>query len=149
MRPNQIIAVSLSHSPLSPERQRAVVAAVEASLLTPVGLRTLAPGEDGYRPEYRGGPRERDGAYHQGAVWPWLLGPFVRARLRAYGRTAANVSRCRAIVRGFASHLGEACLGQVSEIFEAEPPFRPAGAPAQAWSVAQLLELLLVDLAAE
>jgi glycogen debranching enzyme len=73
----------------------------------------------------------------------------VRARLRAYGRTAANVARCREIVRGFAPHLGEACLGHVSEIFEAEPPFRPAGAPAQAWSVAQLLELLLVDLAAE
>jgi predicted glycogen debranching enzyme len=149
MRPNQILAVSLSHCPLSQERQRAVVAAVEASLLTPVGLRTLAPDEEGYRPEYRGGPRERDGAYHQGAVWPWLLGPFVRARLRAYGRTAANVGGCRAIVRGFAPHLGEACLGHVSEIFEAEPPFRPAGAPAQAWSVAQLLELLLVDLAVE
>jgi predicted glycogen debranching enzyme len=148
LRPNQLLAVSLPHSPLAPPLRRAVVDAVEAALLTPVGLRTLAPGEPEYRPRYRGGPRERDGAYHQGAVWPWLLGPFVRAWLRVHGRTPANVARCRALLDGLEPHLEEACLGQVSEIFEAEPPFGPAGAPAQAWSVAQLLELLLVDLAA-
>jgi glycogen debranching enzyme len=147
LRPNGILAVSLSHAPLSRERRRAVVAAAEAKLLTPFGLRTLAPREDGYRPEYRGGPLERDGAYHQGAVWPWLLGPFARARLRAFGRTPENVARCRALVDGVARHLEDACLGQVSEILEAEPPFRPVGAPAQAWSVARALELLTSDLA--
>jgi predicted glycogen debranching enzyme len=149
LRPNQLLAVSLAHSPLAPARRRAVVDAVEAALLTPAGLRTLAPGDDGYRPWYRGGPLERDGAYHQGAVWPWLLGPFVRARLRAHGRTREDLARCRALLDGLARHLEDACLGQVSELFEAEPPFRPVGAPAQAWSVAQLLELLLVDLAEE
>jgi len=147
LRPNQLFAVSLAHPLLGRRRWRAVVDAVERSLLTPFGLRTLGPREPEYRPAYRGGPRERDGAYHQGAVWPWLLGPFVRARLAAYGRTPANIARCRALVRGVAGHLSDAGLGQVSEILEAEPPFRPAGAPAQAWSVATLLDALLTDLA--
>jgi glycogen debranching enzyme len=122
------------------------VSAVERALLTPWGLRTLAPGEPDYRPTYRGGPLERDGAYHQGTVWPWLLGPFVRARLAAFGRTPENLAQCRSIVAGLEAHLADACLGQASEILEAEAPFLPAGAPAQAWSVAALLELLLVDL---
>jgi glycogen debranching enzyme len=120
---------------------------VERALLTPCGLRTLAPGEAGYVPRYRGGPLERDGAYHQGAVWPWLLGPFVRARLAAWGRTPENLARCRALVGGLAAHLEDAALGHVSELLEAEPPHRPVGAPAQAWSVATLLEALLDDLA--
>jgi len=123
-----------------------VVDAVERALLTPYGLRTLAPGEPEYRPHYRGGPLERDGAYHQGMVWPWLLGPFVRARLAAHGRTEENLARCRALVRGLAPHLEDAALGQVSEILEPDPPFRPVGAPAQAWSVATVLEVLLGEL---
>jgi glycogen debranching enzyme len=139
--------VSLPFPLLDAARRRAVVSAVERALLTPYGLRTLAAGEPEYQPLYRGGPRERDGAYHQGAVWPWLLGSFVRARLAAFGRTPENVARCRAIVAGLASHLEDACLGQASEILEAEPPFRPVGAPAQAWSVAAALELVLGDLA--
>jgi glycogen debranching enzyme len=147
LRPNQLLAVSLPFPLLDPPRRRAVVLAVERALLTPVGPRTLAPGEPDYQPRYRGGPRERDGAYHQGVVWPWLLGPFVRARLSAFGRTPENLARCRALVAGLAAHLEDACLGQVSELLEAEPPHRPAGAPAQAWSVAAMLELLLVDLA--
>jgi predicted glycogen debranching enzyme len=147
LRPNQLLAASLPFPLLDPPRRRSVVEAVERSLLAPCGLRTLAPGEPEYRPRYGGGPRERDGSYHQGVVWPWLLGPFVRARLAALGRTPENLARCRAIVAGAAAHLEEGCLGQVSEILEAEPPFRPAGAPAQAWSVSCLLELLLDDLA--
>jgi predicted glycogen debranching enzyme len=148
LRPNQLLAVSLPHPLLDPPRRRAVVTAVEAALLTPVGLRTLASGEPEYQPRYRGGPRERDGAYHQGVVWPWLLGPFIRARLAAFGRSDANLARCRALVEGLSAHLErEGVLGQVSEIFEAEPPYAPVGAPAQAWSVAALLEALLVDLA--
>jgi predicted glycogen debranching enzyme len=147
LRPNQLLAVALPFPLLDRARQRRVVDAVEAALLTPRGLRTLAPDEPEYRPRYRGGPLERDGAYHQGAIWPWLLGPWARARLAAYGRTPENLTRCRAAIAGLASHLDEAALGQVSEILEPEPPFRPVGAPAQAWSVAALLEVLLVDLA--
>ncbi len=147
LRPNQLLAVSLPYPLLGPERRRSLVAAVERSLLTPVGIRTLAPGEPGYVSRYGGGPRERDGAYHQGTVWPWLLGPFVRARLAAFGASDECVARCRALVAGLASHLSEGCLGQVAEVFDADPPHRPGGAPAQAWSVAELLQLLLVDLA--
>ena len=149
LRPNQLLAVSLPFPLLDQDQRRAIVAAVEHALLTPYGLRTLAPGEPEYRPSYRGGPLERDGAYHQGAIWPWLLGPFVRARLAAYGRTPENLARCRALVEGMAAHLEDAALGHVSEILEPEPPFRPVGAPAQAWSVATLLEVLLQDLAVD
>jgi predicted glycogen debranching enzyme len=148
LRPNQIFAVSLPFPLLSPTRRVAVVRAVEAALLTPFGLRTLAPSDPGYAPRYRGGPAERDGAYHQGAVWPWLLGPYIRAYLRAFGSNPQNVTHCRGLLRALKEHLGDACLGTISEIFEAEPPHRPVGAPAQAWSVAELMQLLKVDLAA-
>jgi len=148
LRPNQIFAVSLPFQLLEPPQRAAVVRAAEAELLTPVGLRTLARGEPGYLPNYRGGVVERDSAYHQGAVWPWLLGPYIRAYLRAFGNSAENVSHCRNLLRGLEQHLNEACLGTVSEIFEAEPPYRAAGAPAQAWSVAELLRVLKVDLVA-
>jgi len=147
LRPNQLFAVSLPFQLLSPARRVAVVRAVEAALLTPVGLRTLARGDPGYVPHYQGGVAERDGAYHQGVVWPWLLGPFIRAYLRVFGNNATNVGYCRGLLRGLDTHLEEACLGTVSEIFEPEPPYRPVGAPAQAWSVAELLQVLRVDLA--
>jgi len=140
MRPNQIFAVSLPFPLLDQQRQRSVVRAVERALLTPVGLRTLAPDEPDYRPRYGGAPRERDGAYHQGVVWPWLLGPFVRAYLNAFGRTRHSLAYCRSLLRGLERHLAEeGCLGTISEILEPEPPFRPVGAPAQAWSVAEVL----------
>ena len=140
MRPNQIFAVSLPYPLLDGERRRSVVRAVESALLTPVGLRTLAPGEPGYQPHYRGAPRDRDGAYHQGLVWPWLLGPFIRAYLAAFGRTPHNLAHCRSLLRGLERHVeSEGCLGSISEILEPEPPYRPVGAPAQAWSVAEIL----------
>ena len=148
LRPNQIFAVSLPFQLLERPQCAAVVRAVEAELLTPVGLRTLARGEPGYVPYYRGGVVERDSAYHQGMVWPWLLGPYIRAYLRAFGNSAQNLSHCRSLLRRLEEHLSEACLGTVSEIFEAQPPHRPAGAPAQAWSVAELLHVLRVELAA-
>ena len=148
MRPNQLFAVSLPFQLLASPRRVAVVRAVEATLLTPFGLRTLAPGDPGYVPRYRGGVAERDGAYHQGAIWPWLLGPFVRAYLSVFGRSPPNVAYCRGLLRGLEKHLEEACLGTVSEIFEPEPPHRPVGAPAQAWSVAELLRLLQIELVA-
>jgi predicted glycogen debranching enzyme len=144
MRPNQLFAVSLPFPLLDARRQRSVVRAVEGALLTPVGLRTLAPEEPAYQPRYRGGPRERDGAYHQGTVWPWLIGPFVRAYLTAFGRTPSTLAYCRSLLINLERHLQEeGCLGSISEILEPEPPHRPVGAPAQAWSVAEVLAVAL------
>ena len=135
LRPNQILAVSLPASPLSPERQRRVVDACARHLLVSYGLRSLAPGEPGYQPRYRGGPRERDGAYHQGTAWAWLLGPFALAHHRVHrDREAA-----RALLEPIAQHLTDHGLGSIAEVFEAEAPFRPDGCIAQAWSVAETL----------
>jgi predicted glycogen debranching enzyme len=135
-RPNQIFAVSLPHPVLDAGRWEAVVETVRKRLLTPVGLRSLAPGESAYRPTYDGDLRARDAAYHQGTVWAWLIGPFVDAWLRVH---PGNRADARAFLAGFVPHLGEACLGQISEIFDAEPPWTPRGCVAQAWSVAEVL----------
>ncbi len=131
---------------LSPDQQQCVVRAVERDLLTPVGIRTLAPGEDGYRPHYGGDAVSRDSAYHQGTVWPWLLGPFVTAYLNAFGRDRARLEYAASLVRGLEEHLREGMLGQIAEVFDADPPHRPGGAPAQAWSVAEILRLLTIEL---
>jgi len=146
LRPNQLFALSLPFPLLSPEQRESVVRVVEEKLLTPFGLRTLGPEERGYVPHYGGGPAERDGGYHQGTVWPWLLGPFVRAYLCAFGRSPETIRHCRDLLRPLELHLGDACLGTISEVFDAEPPFRPGGAPAQAWSIAELIQALAVDL---
>jgi predicted glycogen debranching enzyme len=140
VRPNQLLALSLPFPLLGEARRMAVLTKVESELLTPVGLRTLARGEPGYQPSYRGGPAQRDAAYHQGLVWPWLLGPFVDSYLSLYGSTPETRSHCGNLLRGLEARLFDTgCLGSVSECFEAEPPFRPVAAPAQAWSVAELL----------
>jgi glycogen debranching enzyme len=123
------------------ENPRAVVRVVEAELVTPVGLRTLAPGDAEYRGRYEGGPWQRDGAYHQGTVWPWLLGPFVDARLAAFGGTEENVRNCVGLVAGMIGELERQCLGSVAEIYDGDEPRRAVGAPAQAWSVAELLRV--------
>jgi predicted glycogen debranching enzyme len=143
MRPNQIFAVGgLPFPLLDGGRARSVVEAVEARLLTPLGLRTLAPDEPGYTPRYEGGVRERDGAYHQGTVWPWLLGPFVEAWVRVRGNTAAARAEARArFLEPLLRHLDEAGLGHISEIADAEPPHAPRGCPFQAWSVGEALRL--------
>ncbi len=133
--PNQILAVSLPASPLSPERQRRVVDACARHLLISYGLRSLAPDAPGYRPRYGGGPRERDGAYHQGTAWAWLLGPFALAHHRVHGDREA----ARAFLEPMARHLTDHGLGSIAEVFDAEPPFRPDGCIAQAWSVAETL----------
>jgi glycogen debranching enzyme len=149
MRPNQIFAVSLPYRMLAADREQRVVTAVEKTLLTPVGLRTLAPGEEGYRPHYGGDAVARDSAYHQGTVWPWLLGPFITAYLNAFGRDRGRIEHAASLIRGFAEHLQElqeGALGQIGEVFDAEPPHRPGGAPAQAWSVAELLRVLKTEL---
>jgi glycogen debranching enzyme len=105
-------------------------------LLTPVGLRTLAPGHLDYKPTYSGDLRARDAAYHQGTVWAWLMGPFIDAWLRVH---PGDYATARRFIQGFTEHLGDAGIGTISEIFDAEPPFRPRGCIAQAWSVAEVL----------
>ncbi len=137
IRPNQIFALSLPFQLLDGERAARLLALVESKLLTPRGLRTLAADDPRYRPIYLGGPLERDGAYHQGTVWPWLLGSFLTALVRVRGDEGKRQGR--EILKAFAPHLVEAGIGTVSEIFDAEPPHAPRGCPAQAWSVAELL----------
>ena len=143
-RPNQILAVGgLPLQLLDGDRARAVVDGVESRLWTPLGLRSLAPGEPGYVATYRGGPRERDASYHQGTVWPWLLGPFVEAWVRVRGGTpeARQAARVR-FLSPLEAHLADAGLGHVSEIADAEAPHQPGGCPFQAWSVAEALRLV-------
>ncbi|MEJ2209379.1 MAG: amylo-alpha-1,6-glucosidase [Anaerolineae bacterium] len=135
LRPNQLFAVSLPHSPLGSEQQRAIVDVCAAHLLTGLGLRSLAPGEPGYQGVYGGKRRERDGAYHQGTVWGWLIGPFVAAHLRVYGDAPA----ARSFLRPLLYHLDDHCVGSLSEIFDGDAPFRPRGCFAQAWTVAEVL----------
>ena len=139
LRPNQIFAVSLPESPLPPERQRMVVDACARHLLTPFGLRSLAPGHPQYRGRYGGGPRERDAAYHQGTVWGWLLGPFALAHFRVYRDSAA----ARAFLQPMAHHVDDYGVGSIAEIFDGDPPFTPRGCIAQAWSVAETLRAWL------
>jgi len=143
LRPNQILAVGgLPHALLGGDRARRVVDVVEAKLWTPLGLRSLAPGEPGYTPRYEGGPEQRDAVYHQGTAWVWLLGPFVEAWLRVRGGAAPMKRAARTrFVAPLLEHLAEAGLGHVSEIADAEAPFTPRGAPFQAWSLGELLRL--------
>ena len=139
IRPNQVLAVAVAHSPLDPARWAAVVETVASQLLTPVGLRTLAAGEPAYRAQYAGDLEARDGAYHQGTAWPWLIGPFVDAWLRVHGPDAAEP-----LLEPLLEHLlAGACVGSVSEIFDPEPPYLARGCVAQAWSVAELTRLVV------
>jgi glycogen debranching enzyme len=120
-----------------------VVDCVEAQLLTPLGLRSLAPGEPGYTGRYRGGVPERDGAYHQGTVWPWLIGAFADAWCAVRGRSAvARLQAQRRFAEPLLAHLEQAGLGHVSEIADGEAPHAPRGCPFQAWSLGELLWLL-------
>jgi predicted glycogen debranching enzyme len=135
LRPNQIFAVSLGAELLDPVRARAVVDVCARELLTPVGLRSLSPRDARYAPRYFGDPHARDGAYHQGTVWSWLLGPFALAHHRVYG----NVQHALALLEGLAGHLDEGCSGTISEIMDGSPPHAPRGCFAQAWSVAETL----------
>jgi predicted glycogen debranching enzyme len=146
LRPNQLYALSLNDDLVSKEQAQSLLRVVEAELLTPVGLRTLSPHDPRYRPRYEGGVLERDSAYHQGTVWPFLLGPFVAAWIKAFGQSAAVRNKARGFLLGLDAHLQEACLGQVSEIFDAEAPHAPRGCFAQAWSVAEPLRALVEDL---
>jgi predicted glycogen debranching enzyme len=140
LRPNQIFAVSLDFSPLSARQQAAVVAAVQSKLLTPYGLRTLSPDAAGYRGQYSGPPRQRDEAYHQGTVWPYLIGPFVEAYLKVNEFSPESRKQAAEFIQPLLRHLTEdGCIGSISEIFDGDPPHQPKGCIAQAWSVAELI----------
>ncbi|HEX4568704.1 MAG TPA: amylo-alpha-1,6-glucosidase [Vicinamibacterales bacterium] len=139
-RPNQVFAISLPHPVLDRNRWEPVMNVVRDRLLAPVGLRSLAPGEPDFKPRYYGDLRARDAAYHQGTVWPWLMGPFIDAWVKLYGRSTDGVHR---LLSDFQQHLSDACVGSISEVFDAEAPFLPRGCIAQAWSVAEVLRCWL------
>jgi predicted glycogen debranching enzyme len=145
IRPNQIFAVSLPFTMLSPDRSRSVVEKVREHLLTPYGLRTLAPSDPQYRGRYTGGPVERDGAYHQGTVWPWLIGPFITAYVKVNGASDAARKQASEWLEPLKDHLSDAALGHISEIFDGDAPQRPAGCVAQAWSVGEVLRAYVED----
>jgi predicted glycogen debranching enzyme len=137
LRPNQVFAVSLPHSPLDAAQQRAVVDTCGRHLVTSYGLRSLAKDAGDYVGLYRGDPVSRDGAYHQGTVWGWLLGPFAEAHFRVYG----DAERAQSFLRPLGLHLREACVGSISEIFDGDAPHRAKGCFAQAWSVSETLRV--------
>ncbi len=142
LRPNQIFAVSLEHSPLTPDQQQAVVEVVRRELLTPVGLRSLARSDPKYHAAYRGDQWHRDSAYHNGTVWSWLIGPFLDAYLRVNQNSDAATNQARHWLTPLIDGMDrEACIGQISEIYEPELPYRPVGCCAQAWSIAEALRL--------
>jgi len=146
IRPNQILAVSLPHPILAAGKAGQVVEVVERELLTPYGLRSLARRDSQYRPRYEGDPLSRDGAYHQGTVWPWLLGPFLSAYLRVRGYRPEARKQAAEWLRALEEHLEDAGLGQISEIFDADAPHRARGCMAQAWSVAELLRVAVEEI---
>ena len=141
IRPNQVIALALKYPVLTEERWKPVLEVVKRELLTPMGLRSLAPGDKNYNAKYDGDLRKRDAAYHQGTVWAWLIGPFCTAWRRAFPLDAASVG---SFLRGFEEHMNEDGIGTISEIFDADPPFTPRGCMTQAWSVAEVLRSLLM-----
>jgi glycogen debranching enzyme len=124
---------------LTPEKEKSVVAAVQKHLLTPYGLRTLAPSDPNYRGRFQGGVRERDGAYHQGTVWPWLIGPFMTAYLNVNGRSRRAYNQVTAWLDEFRRYIEDAGVGQIPEVFDGDAPYRAGGCIAQAWSVAEIL----------
>ncbi len=135
-RPNQIFAISLDHPVLDKDRWASVIDVAERELVTPVGLRSLSPNDPDYQPIYSGNLRSRDGAYHQGTVWAWLIGPFIDAWRKVHPDDAAGAKK---FLEGFPQHFDEAGIGTISEVFDARAPHKPGGCIAQAWSVAEVL----------
>lgn len=147
IRPNQLFAISLHYSMLTRDRSQQILEVMERHLLTPFGLRTLSPNDPNYRPRYEGGPYERDSAYHQGTVWPWLLGAYITAFLKINGNSAEMRARARGFLKPIEEQFKEGALGQISEVYDAEAPQLPKGCFAQAWSVGELLRVLCEELA--
>jgi glycogen debranching enzyme len=145
IRPNQVFAISLHHPLVTGERAKQILDVVEHELLTPYGLRTLSPRDARYCGKYEGDMRQRDAAYHQGTVWPWLLGPFVSAYVKVHGRSKAVQHKLLSWLEPLQQHLHEAGIGQISEVFDGDAPHRPGGCFAQAWSVAEILRTLCED----
>ncbi len=139
IRPNQVLTLSLRFPILTDDLGRQVLEVVEKELLTPYGLRTLSPRDSRYRGRYEGDVLSRDGAYHQGTVWPWLMGPFITAYLRLHGNTEEAKSRAREMLEPLFAHLSDAGLGTISEIFDGDHPHHPRGCISQAWSIAEIL----------
>lgn len=148
VRPNQIFAASLAYSPLSAEQRRSVTELVKTHLLTPCGLATLDPRDPGFKGRYRGRMFDRDAAYHNGTAWPWLLGPLAEAVLRCGDFSPAAKAEARGVLSGLLGDLDRECVGQLPEVFDgestAEHPQEAAGCPAQAWSVAETLRVLML-----
>lgn len=149
LRPNQILAVSLTHTMLSRERSLKVVETVERELLTPYGLRTLSSKDPNYKRRYEGDTWSRDGAYHQGTVWAWLMGPFITAYLKVNSRSSKAVDSAKLLLSGFHHHMMESGVGQISEIFDGDSPHNPQGCIAQAFSVAEVLRAMVEDVFVE
>jgi glycogen debranching enzyme len=153
IRPNQLLAISLTHPVLDEDKWLPVVGACERLLWTPLGLRSLAPTDPAYRGRYAGGVEHRDQAYHQGTVWPWLFGPFITAYVRAHSRAGSAsaagatraISSARTMLDGLIHHFAEAGIGSVSEVADGDAPHAPGGCPWQAWSVAEPLRALCED----
>lgn len=141
IRPNQVLAISLTHPVLARERWEPVLTVVREKLLTPVGLRSLSREHPDYKAKYFGDLRSRDAAYHQGTVWGWLIGPFIDAWLKVYPDRRREA---RHFLDGFAPHLNEGCVGSISEVFDAEAPYTQRGCIAQAWSVAEVLRTMVL-----
>ena len=146
LRPNQVFAASLPHKLLDPPTARQVLEVVERELLTPFGLRTLSQRDPKYRGTYGGDVLSRDSAYHQGTVWPWLMGPFITAYVKVNGESDAARRQAHEWLAPLKEHLSDAGLGHVSEIFEGDPPHRPVGCIAQAWSVAEILRAVVENI---
>jgi glycogen debranching enzyme len=145
IRPNQIFAISLRHPLVTGEQAKSVLDVVERELLTPYGLRTLSPKDPEYRGRFEGDMASRDSAYHQGTVWPWLLGPFISAYVKTFGRTEETLLKVSTWLTPLRTHMREAGIGQISEVFDGDAPHNPGGCFAQAWSVAEILRALCED----
>ncbi|MDP1663118.1 MAG: amylo-alpha-1,6-glucosidase, partial [Phycisphaerales bacterium] len=153
IRPNQLFAVSLPHSPLAPTQQQSIVTASTNALYTPHGVRTLEPGDWRYKGRFRGRMFDRDAAYHNGTAWPWLLGPLAEATARAGNWSAESVASAQQLLAPSLASLDTGCCGQIAEVYDGDDttdePQQPGGCPAQAWSVAELLRVSIALARAE
>jgi predicted glycogen debranching enzyme len=149
IRPNQIFAISLHYSMLPRDRAAKVLEVVERELLTPYGLRTLDQQDPNYKGRYEGDPWHRDSAYHQGTVWPWLIGPFISAYLKVHGSTGQTRRHARELLRPLEENLSDGCLGQISEIYDGSVPQYERGCFAQTWSVGQIMQVLCEEILQE